>query len=83
MPLPLPPPGGPGAVSLRQNANPKTGAGMGLHIPNPLDIFHGLNLGAWLLRIGEIVLGVVLMGVGVAKLTNAIPIATKIATAVK
>lgn len=34
------------------------------------DIFHGLNLNTWLIRIGEIILGVVLIGVGVAKLTS-------------
>jgi hypothetical protein len=31
----------------------------------------GLNLGEWFLRIGEIVLGIVLIGVGVAKLSGA------------
>lgn len=39
-----------------------------------------LNAGGWLLRIGEIVLGVVLIAVGVAKLTG---IQNKIATAAK
>ena len=34
------------------------------------DAFNGLNLGNWLLRIGEIMLGVVLVGVGIAKLTG-------------
>jgi hypothetical protein len=31
------------------------------------------------LRVGEVVLGLLLLAVGVAKLTNAVPIATKIA----
>jgi hypothetical protein len=35
------------------------------------------------LRVAEVVLGVVLIAVGVAKLTNAIPAATKIASVVK
>lgn len=35
-----------------------------------LDPFKGLNLGNWVLRIGEILLGVVLVGVGIAKLTG-------------
>lgn len=35
------------------------------------DIFHGLNLGEILLRLGEVVLGVVLIGVGVAHITGA------------
>lgn len=40
-------------------------------IPNPLDIFHGLNIGNILLRVGEVVLGVVLIAVGLAKVTGA------------
>lgn len=39
-------------------------------IPNPLDIFHGLNIGNILLRVGEVVLGVVLIAVGLAKITG-------------
>lgn len=39
-------------------------------IPNPLDIFHGLNIGNILLRVGEVVLGVVLIAVGLAKVTG-------------
>jgi len=39
-------------------------------LPNPLNVFHGLDLGNLLLRIGEVVLGVVLVGVGIAKLTG-------------
>jgi hypothetical protein len=34
------------------------------------DVFHGLNFQNWILRLGEIMLGVVLIGVGVAKLTG-------------
>lgn len=34
------------------------------------DLFHGLDLGNVLLRIGEVLLGIVLVGVGVAKLTG-------------
>lgn len=34
------------------------------------DPFKGINLGAWVLRIGEILLGIVLVGVGVAELTG-------------
>lgn len=33
--------------------------------------FHGLNLASWFLRIGEILLGIVLVGVGVARITGA------------
>lgn len=35
-----------------------------------LDIFKGLNLGSILLRIGEVLLGIVLIGVGVARITG-------------
>jgi hypothetical protein len=48
-----------------------------------LDVFKGLNLGTWVMRIGEILIGLVLIGVGLAKITNAVPIATKIASVVK
>jgi hypothetical protein len=34
------------------------------------DLFHGLNLGNILLRIGEVLLGIVLVGVGLAKITG-------------
>jgi hypothetical protein len=40
------------------------------------------NLATWFTRIAEIALGIVLIAVGVAKLTGAVPIATKIAGAV-
>lgn len=43
------------------------------------DVFHGLNLSTWILRIGEILLGVVLIGVGVAKLTGAENVVSKAA----
>lgn len=35
------------------------------------DLFKGLNLGTWFIRIGEIVLGIVLIGVGIARITGA------------
>lgn len=35
------------------------------------DILGGFNLGSWFIRIGEILLGLVLVGVGVAKITGA------------
>jgi hypothetical protein len=47
------------------------------------DILGGFDLGSWFLRIGEILIGLVLIGVGLAKITNAVPIATKIASVVK
>lgn len=46
---------------------------------NPLAALFQANL--WL-RVAEVALGLVLLAVGVAKLTNAVPIATKIAAAV-
>jgi len=41
--------------------------------------FKGLNLETWILRIGEIVLGVVLIGVGLAKLTGTTNLISKAA----
>jgi len=38
-----------------------------------------LNLGAWFIRIGEVLLGIVLIGVGLAKLTGATNAISKIA----
>jgi len=35
------------------------------------ELWHGLNLQSWIVRVGEILLGVVLIGVGIAKLTGA------------
>jgi hypothetical protein len=46
-------------------------------------IFSVLQSGALWLRIAEGILGIVLIAVGLAKLTGAVPIATKIASAVK
>jgi hypothetical protein len=43
----------------------------------------GVDWQSLFLRIGEVLLGLVLIAVGVAKLTNAVPVATKIAGAVK
>ena len=34
------------------------------------DVIGGFNLGSWFLRIGEILLGIVLVGVGVARITG-------------
>lgn len=48
--------------------------------PNPLDIFHGLDLGSLLIRVGEVLLGIVLIGVGIARITgveNAVSSAVK------
>jgi hypothetical protein len=39
----------------------------------------GINVGNWLLRIGEALLGIVLLAIGVARITRAVPVATKIA----
>ena len=47
--------------------NPATAIGQGI---SALDPFKGLNLGNILLRVGEVLLGIVLVGVGIAKLTG-------------
>lgn len=41
------------------------------NLSNPLDLLGSFNLGSWFLRIGEILLGLVLIGVGVARITGA------------
>lgn len=52
-------------------------------VGNPIsDVIGKFNVGGWFLRIGEILLGLVLIGVGVAKLTgtsNVISTAAKVA----
>lgn len=48
------------------------------------EVFHGLNVSNVILRIGEVILGVVLIGVGIAKITgsdNIISSAAKVAGA--
>jgi hypothetical protein len=74
MPTPIIITTNPTTGKLEPSPTPKQAAKNGLHIHlpdlNPLDAFKGLNLGNWILRIGEILLGVVLIGVGVAKLTG-------------
>lgn len=55
-------------------------------IPNPLsgiaavgDFFQRLTQANTWIRIGEVILGIILLGVGIASMTNAIPAATKVA----
>lgn len=56
------------------------GVAPGINSPLPkIDLLGNVNVGAWLLRIGEVLLGIVLIAVGVAHVTHAVPIATKIA----
>lgn len=43
------------------------------------DLLGGVDVGSWLLRIGEVLLGIVLIAIGVAHITKAVPVATKIA----
>jgi hypothetical protein len=49
------------------SGNPGTAIKQGI---GSIDLFHGLDLGSILLRVGEVLLGIVLVGVGVAKLTG-------------
>lgn len=58
--------------------------------PNPLsglaaigDFFGRLGQASTWIRVAEVLLGVILLAVGVAELTNAVPVATKIAKAVR
>lgn len=60
------------AATVTQKSNQTVGgslkAGASSIVP---DILGGLNLGNLILRIGEVILGVVLVGVGMAKITGA------------
>jgi hypothetical protein len=47
-----------------------TGGGIAAGIGAVADTLGGFNLGSWFLRIGEILLGLVLVGVGVARITG-------------
>lgn len=62
---------------------------LGGHLPSPLsglaaigDFFHRLTEGNTWLRIGEGLLGIILIALGIARMTHAVPAATKIAKAV-
>lgn len=46
---------------------------------NPANILGDIDLGSWFIRIGEIVLGIVLIGIGVAKLSGVQNIVAKAA----
>jgi hypothetical protein len=50
--------------------NPATSVGAGFAAGTAVDKLGQFNLGAWFLRIGEILLGLVLIGVGVARITG-------------
>lgn len=66
-----------------QAAAKKTGTGIPLpHIPNPLSGVEAIFQANIWIRVAEVVLGLVLVAVGLAKLTNAVPAATKIAKVV-
>ena len=65
-----------------QAAAKKTGQGITIplpHFPNPLSGLSSLFQANIWIRVAEVVLGLVLVAVGLAKMTNAVPIATKIA----
>jgi len=48
---------------------------------NAIESLGGFNLGSWFLRIGEILLGLVLVGVGVARITGAQNVISKVVKA--
>lgn len=50
---------------------PATSVGAGSAVGTAVDALGSFNIGAWFLRIGEILLGLVLVGVGVARITGA------------
>lgn len=69
-------------ASKRETPGSAPNAPTAAKVPGPADLFHGLNIGGIILRLGEIVLGVVLIGVGVAKLTGTDNFIVKAATTV-
>jgi hypothetical protein len=66
-----------------QNAAHQTGHTVAT-VANTVPQFLGklANANLWM-RVGEVILGLLLIAVGVAEMTHAVPIATKIASAVK
>ena len=71
-PTQLEPTGPPGNLNTSPSATDKrVQAAGGTTGINPLDVLGSFNIGSWFLRIGEILLGLVLIGVGVARLTGA------------
>lgn len=69
---------GPAGLNVPGNQGPK--------VPNPLsglaaigDFFGRLGQANTWIRVAEVGLGIVLISIGIAKITNAVPIATKIA----
>ena len=70
--------------SSRTPLIPQTGPLSGLSGAAAIgDFLSRLGQASTWLRVGEVVLGLVLIAIGVAKMTDAVPIATKIAGAVK
>jgi hypothetical protein len=51
--------------------NPATSVGAGAAVGTAADALGSFNIGSWFMRIGEILLGLVLVGVGVARITGA------------
>jgi hypothetical protein len=51
--------------------NPASAVGTGAAVGTAVDALGSFNIGAWFLRIGEILLGLVLVGVGIARITGA------------
>jgi hypothetical protein len=71
-----------------QKVAAKEGQGIPIpKLPNPLSgvdaLVSILSQGSTWIRVAEVGIGIILIAVGVAKLTNAVPIATKIASVVK
>lgn len=67
-------------LGIGNDPSPATAVGVGGAVGTAVDKLGGFNIGAWFLRIGEILLGLVLVGVGVARITGA---ANFISSAVK
>jgi hypothetical protein len=80
-------PGGPNDITTPVGAAKAAAAGSG--IPNPLSgldaigsFFGTLTEASTWMRVGEVVLGIILLAVGVSRMTKAVPVATKVAKTV-
>lgn len=58
-------------LGVGNNPNPASAVGLGGAVGTGVDQIGSFLTGNWILRIGEILLGIVLVGVGIARITGA------------
>ena len=72
----------PGAATPTSSTGTATKQQIGSEVAGNPNLFHGLNLSTWFIRIGQILVGLVLLAAGLARITHAVPAATRVAAAV-